>query len=51
MLTECPAYNNVRQRYFGTGTKTMKQLLNDGDTSYDVSLYKFCEEIQLLSRH
>ena len=32
--------NKMRQIFFGTSTKTMKQLLNEGDTTFDGLLYK-----------
>ena len=34
ILTERPSLNNRRRQFFGTTNKTMKQLLNDGDTAY-----------------
>ena len=50
ILTECPSLNNRRRQFFGTTNKTMKQLLNDGDTTYGGTLYKFVTNIDLLTK-
>ena len=34
ILTERPSPNNIKRQFFGSNIKTMKQLLNDGDTTY-----------------
>ena len=39
ILTECPSLNKRRLQIIGSTNKTMKQLLNDGDTSYGGTLY------------
>ena len=33
-LTECPSPNNIKRQFLGSNIKTMKQLLNDGDTTH-----------------
>ena len=50
ILTECPALNHKRRQFFGTANKTMKQLLNDGDTSYGGTLYRFLIDINLIPK-
>ena len=47
ILTERPSLNNRRLKFFGFTNKTMKQILNDGDTAYDDTLYKFVTNIDL----
>ena len=41
--------NNRKRQFFGSTNKTMKQLLNDGDTKYGDTLYKFVTNIDLLT--
>ena len=41
---------NRRRQFFGTTNKTMKQLLNDGDTTHGGTLYKFVTNIDLLTK-
>ena len=50
ILTERPSLNNIRRQFFGSTNKTMKQLLNDGDTTYGDTLYKFVTDIDLLTK-
>ena len=50
ILSECPALNNKRRQFCGSANRTMKQLLNKGDTSYGGSLYKFITNINLLNK-
>ena len=50
ILLECPSLNNRRRQFFGIINKTMKQLLNDGDTTYGGTLYKFVTNIDLLKK-
>ena len=50
ILTECPSLNNKIHQFFGTTNKTMKQLLNNGDTTYGCALYKFVTNIDLLTK-
>ena len=50
ILTECPSLNNRRRQFFGTTNKIMKQLLNERDTTYDDTLYKFVTNIDLLTK-
>ena len=45
VLTECPSLNNRKRQLIGT---TMKQLLNDGDTTYGCTLNNFFTNIDLL---
>ena len=42
LLKERLSLNNRRLQLFGSTNKTMIQLLNDGDTTYGDTLYKFC---------
>ena len=42
ILTKPLSLNNRRLQLFGSTNKTMIQLLNDGDTTYGDTLYKFC---------
>ena len=44
-----PSLNNTRRQLFSSN-KTMKQLLNDGDTPYGDTLYKFVINIDLLTK-
>ena len=39
--TERPLLNNRKRHIFGSTSKTMKQLHNDGDKTYVDTLYKF----------
>ena len=39
ILTECPSLNIRRRQFFGTISKTMKKLLNDGNKTYGNTLY------------
>ena len=39
----------MKQSTFGTNTKTMKQLLNEGDTAFEGSLYKFVTEVKVIN--
>ena len=50
ILTECSSLNNRRRQFFDSTNKTMKQLLNDGDTTYGGTLYKFVTNIYLLTK-
>ena len=50
ILTEYPSLNNNRRQVFGTTSKTMKQLLNDVDTTYGGTLYKFVNYTDLLTK-
>ena len=34
ILTERPSPNNIKHQIFGSNNKTMKQRLDDGDTTY-----------------
>ena len=49
ILTEHPSLNNRRRQFFGSTTKTVKRALNDGDTTYGDTLYKFVTNIDLLT--
>jgi len=49
-LTERPKLNNRRHQLVGSTNETMKQLLNDGDITYGVTLYKFVTNIDLLTK-
>ena len=49
-LKERPSLNNIRRRFFGSTKKTMTQLLNDGDTTYIDTLFKFVINIDLLTK-
>ena len=42
--------NNRKRQFIGSTNKTMKQLLNDGYTTYGVALYKFVTNIDLLTK-
>ena len=48
--TENPSLNNRRRQFYSSTSKTMEQLLNDGDTSYGDTLYKFVTNIDLLTK-
>ena len=50
ILRQGPLLNKRRCQIFGSTNKTMKQLLNDGDTSYGDALYKFVTNIYLLTK-
>jgi len=50
ILTQCPSLNNRRREFFDSTNKTMKELLNDGDTANDGTLYKFVTSIDLLTK-
>ena len=50
ILTECASLNNRRRQRFGNTNKTMKKLLNDGDTTYGGTLDKFVTSIDLLTK-
>ena len=45
---ERPSFNKRRRQFFGSTIKTMKQL-NDGDTIYGDTLYKFVTNVDPLS--
>ena len=49
ILTERSSLNNRRRQFFGSN-KTMKQFLNDGDTIYGDTLYKFVTNVDLLTK-
>ena len=48
ILTDCPSLNHRRRKLFGTPNITMKQLLNDGETTRGGTLYKFVTNLDLL---
>ena len=50
ILTGWPSRNNRRRQFFGSTNKTMKQLLNGGDTTYGGTLYKFVANVDLLTK-
>ena len=50
ILTERPLHKNRKLQLFGSTNKTMKQLLNDGDTAYGGTLYKFVTNIDLQTK-
>ena len=50
IIRECHSSNNRRRQLFGTSNKTMKQLLDDGATTYGGTLYKFVTNIDLLTK-
>ena len=50
ILTEYPSFNNIKRKLFGSINKTMKQLLTDGDTAYDGTLYKFVTSIEIVTK-
>ena len=50
IVTEYPPLNNRRLQFFCSTNKTMEQLLNDGDTTYGGTLYKFVTNIDLLTK-
>ena len=50
ILTVCPAYRAGRLRAFGRTTVSMRDLLNTGDTSHGSSLFRFLQDINLLSQ-
>ena len=50
ILTERHSLSNKRRQFFGYTNKTMKQLLEDGDTAYGDTLYKFVTNIDLLTK-
>ena len=50
ILTERPSLTNRKLQFFGSNNKTMKQLHNDGDTTYGDTLYKFVTNIDLLTK-
>ena len=47
---ERPSLNIRRRQFFGSANKTMKQLLNDGDTAYGGTVQKFVTNIDLLKK-
>ena len=49
ILVECTVYQNQRRRHFGPGRATMQSLLREGDTSFGGLLYKYLNDIQLIS--
>ena len=50
IITERPFVNNRKRQIFGSTNKTMKQLLNDGDTTYGYTPYKFVTSLDLLTK-
>ena len=50
ILTERPSINTKRRQLFGTTTKTMKQLLIDGNKSYGGALDKIVINFDLLTK-
>ena len=48
ILVECPRHTGKRTTYFRNETITLRQILNEGDTSQSGSLYKFLQEIEIL---
>ena len=45
-----PSLNNRKRELFDSNNKTIKQLLNDGDTTFGNTLYKFVTNIDLLTK-
>ena len=50
ILTERPSLNNRRRQLFGSTNKSMKEFLNDGDTTNGDTLYKYVFNIDLLKK-
>ena len=50
ILTQCPLLNNRRRQFFDSINKTMKQLHNDGDTSYCGTLHNSFTSLNRLTR-
>ena len=50
ILTERPLLNIRRRRFCVSTNKTMKQLLNDGDTTPGDTLYKFFTNSDLITK-
>ena len=48
--TERSSVNDRRRQFFGSTNKTMKQLLNDGNTTYGDTQCKFVTNIDLLTK-
>ena len=49
-ITERPLLDNRRRQFFGSTNKTMKNLLNNGDTTYGDTLDKFVTSFYLLTK-
>ena len=49
VLTECQAHRAARLRAFNRTTVTMKNLLNEGDTSPGGALHRFISDIEILN--
>ena len=50
ILTERPLLNNRKRHLFGSTNKTMKQILNNGDTTFSDTTYKFVNNTKLLTK-
>ena len=49
LLVECPALQNLRIQHFHRSRVTMRQLLNNGDTSHGGALFRFVQASDILS--
>ena len=50
ILTKRPSLNNRRCHFFDSTNNSMKQLLNDGDTTHGDTLYMFVTNIDLIKK-
>jgi ribonuclease HI len=50
ILIECPSHSDVRNRIFGPGERTMKDLLGGDLCMFNGPLYRFVKELELLHK-